>query len=259
MQVTVLHFMKEELHLMTYIALISQRRNILEARCIVLLPEDRILVVEPDSFAIYGIPPLQPMVPSGHAGADGAKPCAIAVGPQWTYTLPKSQSGVSAIHSLVTYEITTGGDRRNVIARCAILTDRFLHVFKICIGPHDCVDVDLVSRRGSQGPPAAAIGVRRAVWFEPAIGMLKTCTFITGQNDDVTRLLGDLDSGSGLDASRTKFGSIQFPKDYTEDVIDMSFDESLGRICVLLCCGEYWFYDLNIDTPRVSLVVMDMV
>ena len=81
MQVTVLHFMKEELHLMTYIASISQRRNILEARCIVLLPEDRILAVEPDSFAIYGIPPLQPMVPTGHAGADGVKPCAIAVGP----------------------------------------------------------------------------------------------------------------------------------------------------------------------------------
>ena len=215
--------------------------------------------MELDSFAIYGIPPLQPMVPTGHSGADGVKPCAIAVGPQWTYTLPESHSGLGAIHSLVTYEITTGGDRRNVITQCALLTGRFLHIFKISIGPHDCVDIDLVSHRGSQGPPAATIRVWRAVWFEPAIGMLKTCTFIMGQNDNVTHLLGNLDRGSGLDASCTKFKSIQFPKDYTEDVINMSFDESLGCICILLCCGEHWFYVLYIDTPQVSLVVMDMV
>ena len=85
--------------------------------------------------------------------------------------------------------------------------------------------------------------------------MLKTCTFIiTGQN--ATRPLGGLGRGSGLDASCIKLRSIQFPTDYTEGV---SFDEPLGRICVLLHCGEYWFYDLNIDTPRVSLVVMDVI
>jgi hypothetical protein len=166
---------------------------------------------------------------------------------------------VRTIHSPVTNEITTDGDRRNVIARCAILTDHFLHIFKICIGPHDCVDVDLVSHGGSPKLPAAAIGVRHAVWFEP-INILKMCTFIiTGQDNDTTRLLGDLDGGLGLDALCIKLGSIRFPIDYTEAVIDMSFDEPLGRICVLLRCGEYWFYDLNIDTPRVSLVIMDVV
>ena len=76
----------------------------------VVLLEHRILVVEADSFAIYGIPPLQPMVPTDRAGADGVKPRAIAVGPQWTYTLPESHSEVRTIHSPVTYGITTGND-----------------------------------------------------------------------------------------------------------------------------------------------------
>src|ERR1700733_6675945 len=215
--------MKEGPYLMTSNTSISQRRDILEVRCMVVLPEDRILIVEADSFAIYGIPPLQPMVPTDCAGADGVKPRAIAVGPQWTYTLPESHSGARTIHSPVTNEITTDGDRRNVIARCAILTDHFLPIFKICIGPHDCVDVDLVSHGGSPKLPAAAIGVRHAVWFEP-INILKTCTFIiTGQDNDTTRLLGDLDGGLGLDALCIKLGSIRFPTDYTEAVIDMSF------------------------------------
>jgi hypothetical protein len=65
--------MKEGLYLMTSNASISQRRDILEVRCMVVLPEDRILIVEADSFAIYGIPPLQPMVPTDCAGADGVK------------------------------------------------------------------------------------------------------------------------------------------------------------------------------------------
>ena len=147
-----------------------------------------------------------------------------------TMDLHSSQVTVRTIHSPVTNEITTGAMSPHDVL---ILTD---HVFKICIGPHDCVDVDLVSRRGSPKLPAAAIGVRHAVWFEPAIDMLKTCTFIiTGQNDDATRPLGDLDRGSGLDASCIKLRSVQFPTDYTEG---MSFDEQLGRICVLLCCRE---------------------
>jgi hypothetical protein len=118
----------------------------------------------------------------------------------------------------------------------------------------------VITNRGTPKLPAAAIGVRHAVWFEPDTNMLKTCTFIiTSQDDDATGLLGDLDSGFGLDASCIKLGSIQFPKDYTEAVIDMSFDEPLGRICVLLRCGEHRFYDLNIHTPRARLVVMDVV
>lgn len=225
-----------------------------------MLPEDRILVVEAESLAIYGIPPLQPMAVGDRAGGDEIEPCVIAVGPQWFYQLPNWHRS-HMTRTPVTSEITTtASGERNIIARCAILVPGCLRIFKVSIGAHDYVDVDLVSHSIDTGKDTAgAMGYRRAVWCEDTIdgkNTLKTCTFtITGQNDDTIRLLGNLDGGSGSDAC-IKFGSIQWVKHHTEDVIDISFDESLGRICVILCCEES--YDLDMDT-RISLVVMDVV
>jgi len=120
--------------------------------------------------------------------------------------------------------------RCNVTARCAILTD---HIFKICIGPHDCVDIDLVSHRGIPKLPAAAIGIWHAVWFEPEINMLKTCT-----------------------PRVSNLGQFNFPK----------ITQRLSSICLLTShwvvyasCFVAGKIDLNMHTPRAGSVVMDVV
>jgi hypothetical protein len=210
-------------------------------------------VVEDYYFAIYGIPPLHPMADYG----EGMEPHVIAVGPQWTYRIERAHYGLYTPCSPVTIEVTGG---RN-IARCAIMANSFLCIVKISIG-HDCVDVDLVSHRivaddGSE-KGAAAIGSRRAVWYEHTADgedILKTCTFITDKENDTTLLLGKLDAWD----APVKLGSIRFAKEPTDDIRDFSFDESSGRICVLLCCGEYSFYNHAPDNPRINLVILDSV
>ena len=52
---------------------------------------------------------LQPVVPTDHAGADGVKSCVFAVGS--TMDLHSSRVTVRTIHSPVTNEITTDGDK----------------------------------------------------------------------------------------------------------------------------------------------------